>query len=98
MLREKEDLISIGAYSPGSDPRLDAALAHRAEIEAFLRQPVSESSDPERSDSRLLELMASLERSVAERTPELVEVEEVTGEPALPEPGPSAIPLLGSTL
>src|SRR5208282_1979845 len=29
MLREKEDLISIGAYNAGSDPRLDATLAHR---------------------------------------------------------------------
>ena len=98
MLAEKADLISIGAYNPGSDPRLDAALEHRAEIEAFLRQPVSESSDPETSDAQLLELMTSLERSVAERTPELLEVEEVTAEPALREPGPPAIPLLGSTL
>ncbi len=31
VLREKEDLVSIGAYKHGSDPALDAALAHRAQ-------------------------------------------------------------------
>ncbi len=67
MLREKEDLISIGAYSSGSDPQLDAALAHRGEIDAFLRQPVSESSDPESSDARLLELI-DLARAIGHRT------------------------------
>ena len=30
VLSEKEDLVSIGAYQHGSDPALDAALAHRA--------------------------------------------------------------------
>jgi flagellum-specific ATP synthase len=99
MLREKEDLISIGAYHSGSDPQLDATLAHRAEIDSYLRQPVSESSEPQSSDARLLELMESLERNVAERSGELLDVEVVTAEavPAL-EPGPSAIPLLGATL
>jgi len=99
MLREKEDLISIGAYHPGGDPQLDAALAHRAEIDSYLRQPVSESSDPPSSDALLIELMASLDRDVAERSPALLDVEEVTAEAvAAPEPGQSAIPLLGATL
>ena len=35
VLREKEDLIAIGAYQPGTDAALDAALAHRAAIEAL---------------------------------------------------------------
>jgi flagellum-specific ATP synthase len=76
-LREKEDLIAIGAYHPGSDPLLDAALEHRPRIDAFLRQPVAEPSDPGASDRRLCELAASLDRSLAARTPEVLDAEEV---------------------
>ena len=35
--REKEDLISIGAYQPGTDPILDAAIGLRPAIDAFLK-------------------------------------------------------------
>ena len=35
---QKRDLIALGAYVPGSDRRLDAALARSERIEAFLRQ------------------------------------------------------------
>jgi flagellum-specific ATP synthase len=101
-LHDKQDLISIGAYNSGSDPLLDAALEHRTTIERFLRQPVAESSDPERSDAELLELAASLELSVAQRSGEILDGEEVTSEDgalgAQPEPGPSAIPALGLTI
>jgi type III secretion protein N (ATPase) len=34
----KRDLVALGAYKKGSDPRLDAALARIDAIEAFLRQ------------------------------------------------------------
>jgi flagellum-specific ATP synthase len=88
-LREKEDLIAIGAYHSGSDPLLDATLEHRSQIEAFLRQAVGEPSEPAASDERLLELAASLERSLAQRSGEILDAEEVlVGEPA---EGPSAI-------
>ncbi len=60
VLREKEDLVAIGAYQPGSDPQLDTALAHRARIEDFLRQPVNDRSDPADTDARLVELADSL--------------------------------------
>ena len=40
--REKEDLISIGAYQPGTDPLLDAAIAMRPAMDAFLRQPIED--------------------------------------------------------
>jgi FliI/YscN family ATPase len=38
-LRDHEDLVSVGAYVAGSQPRVDAALARREAITAFLRQP-----------------------------------------------------------
>jgi flagellum-specific ATP synthase len=87
-LREKEDLIAIGAYQSGSDPLVDAALEHRPAITAFLRQAVAEPSAPADSDRRLLELAASLERSLAHRVGgEVLDAEEVVEEvdPARPD-------------
>jgi flagellum-specific ATP synthase len=77
VLREKEDLIAIGAYQPGTDDALDAAIAHRSAIEAFLRQPVRERSDPAGADARLLELAGSLSASLREREDEIEDAEEV---------------------
>jgi flagellum-specific ATP synthase len=54
----KEDLISIGAYPPGSDPRVDYAIAKRPAVEAFLRQAVAEGCDALQTDAMLLALMA----------------------------------------
>jgi flagellum-specific ATP synthase len=38
---EKRDLITLGAYSKGSDARLDQAIAALPELERFLRQDAS---------------------------------------------------------
>jgi flagellum-specific ATP synthase len=76
-LREKEDLISIGAYHAGSDPLLDAALEHRPRIGAFLRQAVTEPSQPSDSDRELLDISDSLERSLVQRSGEILDAEEV---------------------
>jgi len=38
-LRDNEDLVSVGAYVPGSNPRIDAALARRDVLKRFLCQP-----------------------------------------------------------
>jgi flagellum-specific ATP synthase len=96
-LHEKEDLISIGAYSPGADPTLDAALAHRPRIDSFLRQATIEQSTPEQADTRLLELAGSLEAAMEPSEGEILEGEELDPDalvPAAEEPGPSAIPAL----
>ena len=42
-LRDNEDLVSVGAYAAGSNPRIDAALAHRDAIGRFLCQPADTS-------------------------------------------------------
>lgn len=39
---QKRDLVMLGAYAKGSDPRLDAALARIDRIETFLRQDARE--------------------------------------------------------
>ncbi len=41
--RESEDLISIGAYAKGSNPKVDLAIAMKDEIDSFLRQNIDES-------------------------------------------------------
>ena len=38
LYEQKRDLITLGAYSPGSDARLDAVLSRIERIEKFLRQ------------------------------------------------------------
>jgi flagellum-specific ATP synthase/type III secretion protein N (ATPase) len=55
---ESKDLIELGAYVSGSNPRLDAAVRLRPEINAFLRQDTGASRLPE----TLLRM-----RSIAER-------------------------------
>ncbi|MGE3957509.1 MAG: FliI/YscN family ATPase [Vicinamibacterales bacterium] len=38
-LRDSDDLVSVGAYVAGSNPRIDEALAKRDAVDGFLRQP-----------------------------------------------------------
>jgi hypothetical protein len=89
-LRAKEDLISIGAYHPGSDPTVDTALAKREAIDRFLQQTVDYSSTAEEADAGLLGLVAD---SFVESASDY-EIE--AGAEALPTvaPGESAIPPL----
>lgn len=42
--QRNSDLISVGAYSPGNDPRLDMAVELYPQLESFLQQPFSESA------------------------------------------------------
>jgi flagellum-specific ATP synthase len=56
LVRENEDLVSVGAYVPGSNPRVDAAFARREAIDAFLRQPV----DTQCSMTEAVEALATL--------------------------------------
>ncbi len=55
---DAKDLVEIGAYQYGSDPLVDEALARRDLISAFLRQPVDEVADSERSWEQLAAVLA----------------------------------------
>lgn len=55
--RESEDLINIGAYEAGSNPRLDKAIALIDSINQYLRQNVSEKSQFDDTRTALLELI-----------------------------------------
>ncbi len=98
VLREKEDLVAVGAYQPGADPSLDRALAHRPRIEAFLRQRVDEPSEPSDTDAELLALAGSLTADPDADIPDAEEVLEPSDESTTVANGPSAIPALGLTL
>jgi flagellum-specific ATP synthase len=51
--RDAEDLINIGAYSAGANPRIDEAVAMRERINGFLRQGLNERSTADESVSAL---------------------------------------------
>jgi flagellum-specific ATP synthase len=53
LIRENEDLVSVGAYVAGSSARIDDALAHREAIDAFLQQPADDLVDYESSLAEL---------------------------------------------
>jgi flagellum-specific ATP synthase len=55
--RDHEDLICVGAYRRGTNPRVDLAIDLRQEIDAYLRQRVDEPSSIEQSRDALLKLM-----------------------------------------
>jgi flagellar biosynthesis/type III secretory pathway ATPase len=52
-LDESKDLIELGAYVSGTNPRLDATLRIRNDITDFLRQDVQTSSTPRESTEGL---------------------------------------------
>jgi type III secretion protein N (ATPase) len=59
---QKRDLLAVGAYVKGSDPKLDAAVALMPELERFLAQGSSELCPFERTSSELLRLAARASR------------------------------------
>ena len=56
---ENRDLILMGAYSPGTDPMIDAAIVRRPEILEFLKQAPDERANFADSVADLVGLMAS---------------------------------------
>jgi flagellum-specific ATP synthase len=56
--RESEDLINIGAYVKGSNPRIDMALEKIDAIQTFLQQSITDRGDYDSTRKRLAELAA----------------------------------------
>jgi flagellum-specific ATP synthase len=53
-----EDMINIGAYKEGANPRIDLALSKIEGFNAFLKQPVEEPSELDNAINRLKQLIA----------------------------------------
>jgi flagellar biosynthesis/type III secretory pathway ATPase len=60
--REALDLIQVGAYVAGSDPRVDAACVANPAIEHFLNQRSNERTTLEETQARLLKLATLAQR------------------------------------
>jgi len=57
------DLLSVGAYVPGSDRVLDAAIAAWPRMEAFLQQSMNEASSLAEAHGRLAALLSTVDVS-----------------------------------
>ena len=57
--RKAEDLINIGAYVAGSNPKIDYAIEMIEKINQYLRQDIDETTDFDESISRLAKLFES---------------------------------------
>ena len=57
--QRSRDLISVGAYAPGSDPMLDQAIKLYPAFESFLQQPLSVRADYASSIENLFGLFGS---------------------------------------
>ena len=55
--RQQADLITIGAYRTGTDPRIDRAIKMRDPLREFLQQEASEIADLNESHARLAKLV-----------------------------------------
>jgi flagellum-specific ATP synthase len=56
VLKENEDLLSIGAYRQGTNRELDVAVAMKEEINTLLKQQIEEQTSLEESRAAVLEL------------------------------------------
>ena len=65
--RDAQDLIQVGAYVAGSDPRIDLAIAAQPHIDTFLRQKVSDGSPAEQSLKHLTQLAKLAEQQPQNR-------------------------------
>jgi flagellum-specific ATP synthase len=90
--REKEDLIAIGAYQVGTSPLVDAAVALRGDIDAFLRQSVDRVSTAADADAELIALAAALREHSAGAELLGGVVEPEAGLESAPPPAP-AVPV-----
>jgi flagellum-specific ATP synthase len=57
LYEHNRDLIAIGAYNRGSDPRIDAAITHHTGVEAYLHQDMHERVGYEESVAQLRTLL-----------------------------------------
>ena len=61
MYRENKDLIDVGMYQPGTNPKLDTAIQMMPQINAFLQQRTSDSVTMENTISTLVNMMKGVE-------------------------------------
>ena len=61
LYRENKDLIDVGMYVAGSNPKLDIAIEMMPQINAFLQQRVEESVSMDTTIATLVQMMSSVD-------------------------------------
>ena len=61
MYRENKDLIDVGMYQAGSNPKLDIAIELMPQINAFLQQKVSDTVSMAHTIKTLKDMMRGVE-------------------------------------
>jgi len=61
MYRENKDLIDVGMYQPGTNPRLDIAIEMMPQVNAFLQQKTAESVNMQDTINTLISMMANVD-------------------------------------
>ena len=61
MYRENKDLIDVGMYQPGSNPKLDTAIQMIPQVNAFLQQRTSDSVTMETTIQTLVDMMKDVD-------------------------------------
>ena len=61
MYRENKDLIDVGMYQPGSNPKLDIAIEMMPQINAFLQQRTSDSVNMQNTIDTLISMMSGVD-------------------------------------
>ena len=61
MYRENKDLIDVGMYQPGSNPKLDIAIEMMPKVNAFLQQRTDESVTMEGTINQLITMMQGVD-------------------------------------
>ena len=68
--RENEELIRLGAYRRGTDPKVDRAIMLRGEIDAFLRQDVDDVTPFEQTVQTLVSIANRPDPTVGNKNPQ----------------------------
>ena len=61
MYRENKDLIDVGMYQQGTNPKLDIAIEMMPQINAFLQQRTSDSVNMQNTIDTLINMMANVD-------------------------------------
>lgn len=61
MYRENKDLIDVGMYQPGTNPKLDTAIEMMPKINAFLQQRTAESVNMDNTVNTLVSMMENVD-------------------------------------
>jgi flagellum-specific ATP synthase len=91
--RKSQDLISIGAYQPGSNPKIDEAISLHEPLRAFLRQDTTVGNGRKESWEQLIQ---TLQQSQSAQMPEQPEAQfapqQFQGQPQAGFPAPEQQP------